>query len=356
MMAAALHADRGGQDAARDSGSATRASPFAAAQRAAISAAPSPRASASNNIFGGLMMAKIRMRSKRLKMGLPRRDIDSKGKPMNRILKLNEVIALCGKSDDVMWKAKSNMKKRYAMIQNEYRKAVTALADDVRFLVRCFELLDEDESDEISIEQLLRWVTLLGDPSGDGQGGDGDGQLRKDLLAKMEKQDKPSTRFDWQDFVVVNVDFYVLAGAAAMRRTYGELLESEGKVKEGDDGLEMEGLSLEPTPPMAPKKKASLADDVRERRAARAAKLGTQLGIEETPPTAGNAEATVGSGGGRPGPGGPSGGDIESLADDDQEVAFSGSEGTVNLDEEKGSSDPAGDEEEMRLAETVVPE
>ena len=355
MMGALASANARGADAVSDGGSTAHVNRFAAAQRAAI-AAPRPASGGgaalprSQAMFGGLVMAKIRMKSKRLKIGMPRRDVDGNGKEMNRILKLNEVIGLCGKSDDKMWKKKINMRKRYAMIQNEYRKATVGLADDVRFLVRCFELLDEDEAEELTTEQLLRWVTLLGDPSGDGQGGDGDGAIRKDLLAKLEKHGESSARFDWQDFVVVNIDFYVLAGSAAMRRTYGELLESEGGKVE--DELETESLPLEPTPPSQPKK-ASLADDVRERRAARAAKLGIQLGVKETPP-AGNAapagvgpraggEATVGSGGGRQGPSG----DIESPGDD-EEVVFEGSEDTVNLDEP--------DKEEMRLAEAVVPE
>jgi hypothetical protein len=412
-MMAAAHRAAGHSETIADAGSTAPRldSPLAKMQRAAIAnaGAASPLAGGSS-MFGGLMMAKIRVKAKRLRKGLPKRDSMWKTKEfdieveeledaeeaysrandwlaankpdegweftgewqtrgsttfckfrkkemLQRILKLNEVVQLAAKSDDEGWKHKK-MKKRYERILNEFRKAVVNFTDDVQFLVRCYDLLDEDEMEELTAEQMIRWVTLLADPTGVGDGdllwvktmGQplGDAEIKTDLIKRLGKQaEGPHCRFDWQDFVIVTLDFYVLTGAAGMRRTFGELLEEGGN----PDGSAAPA-PLQPQPPQ--KKKASLADDVRERRAARAAKLGKQLGVAEKPPrsvsgagaaAAAAPEATVGSGGGRPKLEQP-----EMLADDDdQEVVFSGSEDTVDLTNELL-------DEETRVAEAVPEE
>jgi hypothetical protein len=337
---------------------------LAALQRVAVQSAPM-----SGGLMGAMMMKKVMMKSKRLRKGFPKRDEDSEGKPMQRILKLNDVVRMCSHSDDAMWKNQDRkLKKRHERIINEFRKGVVGFADDVPFLVRCFDLLDEDGFEELTTEQIMRWVNLLTDPAGVGDGDLlwvqtmgaplGPKEIQKDLFTRVNKMpNEENPRFDWQDFVIITVDFYVLAGSAAMRRTFGELIEEPDGRSENSAGSESDGanLALVPQPPQQPKKNASLADDVRARRAAMAAKLGSDLGIADKPPenesasaAADGPDATVGSGGGRPTP--PEGADAG--PDNDQEVVFSCSEDTVDLtteplDEEKASED------ESRVAEVV---
>lgn len=369
-MVTAMRAAKAGQSRDEQSSELPDKTPaakgLAKMQRAAVQNAPSPR---SGGLMGAMMMKKVMMKSKRLRKGFPKRDVDSQGKQMQRILKLNDVIQMASHSDDPQWTDPKDrkLKKRHALIINEFRKGVVHLADDVQFLVRCFDLLDEDGFEELTVEQIVRWVKLLTDPAGVGDGDLlwvqtmgaplGDKELAKDLVARVGKlPSEQNPRFDWQDFVMITVDFYVLAGSAAMRRTFGELLGADGR-PEDSAGSEGHGVSsrMVPQPPKQPKKNATLADDVRARRAAMAAKLGSDLGIANKPPQGKPASgatdgpgATVGSGGGRPAP--PEGADVGSNAD--QEVVVSCSDDTVDLtteplDEEKASED------ESRVAEVV---
>lgn len=364
MMAAALHAHKEGGHAVSmgsDSRPVTpaRAAALAKVQRVAVrQTAP---VAGGESMMSAMMMKRVMLKAKRLRKGFPKHDVDKDGNEMHRILKLNEVVRLASKSDDKVWRKRS-MKKRHAQIVNEFRKAVINVADDVQFLVRCFDLLDEDGFEELTAQEMMRWVKLLVDPAGVGDGDLlwvqtmgtplGDEELRKDLMTRVGKGVRETEpRFDWQDFVIITLDFYVLAGSAAMRRTFGELLKPDGAI----DSVCSASGQLVPQPPKEPKKKASLADDVRERRAAMAAGLGKELGLQEQPPQSDPApgaadapDATVGSGGGRPEP--PE--DTELAGDDDHEVKFSGSEDTVDLstellDEEKASQD------EWRVAEVV---
>lgn len=323
-------------------------------QRVAVQSAPMGA-----GLMGTMMMKKVMMQAKRLRKGFPKRDENND----QRILKLNDVVRMCSHSEDPMWKHRK-LKKRHARILNEFRKGVLNFADDVQFLVRCFDLLDEDEVEALTTEQIMRWVKLLTDPAGVGDGDLlwvqtmgaplGDKEIQKDLFTRVNKlPNEENPRFDWQDFVVITVDFYVLAGSAAMRRTFGELLNSalNSASSEGHSG----NSRLLPQPPAQPKKNASLADDVRARRTAMAAKLGSELGIADKPPenepasaAADAPGATVGSGGGRPAP--PEGADAG--PDDDQEVVFSCSEDTVDLTEEPLDEENAS-EDESRVAEVV---
>lgn len=248
--------------------------------------------------MSAMMMKQVMVKSKRLRKGFPKRDVTIEGKPHpHRILKLNDVVELVSAPGDNGNDRK--FRKRLDRLVIEFRKGVVNFADDVQFLVRCFDLLDADGFEELSTEQMMRWVKLLADPAGVGEGDLlwvqmmgaplGDKEIQKDLVARVGKNET-NPRFDWQDFVIITVDFYVLAGSAAMRRTFGELLDGHSVSSE-----------LVPQPPEQPKKKASLADDVRARRAAMAAKLGNELGIENQPPQSeATSSATVGSGGGRP--------------------------------------------------------
>lgn len=238
----------------------------------------------------------------------------------------------------------------------------------MQFLVRCFDLLDEDGFEELTVEQMVRWVKLLVDPAGVGDGDLlwvqtmgaplGDEELQRDLIVRVDKlPNQPNLRFDWQDFVIITVDFYVMAGSAAMRRTFCELVRPDGASAgcAGSDGHSA-NAQLVPQPPKMPQKKASLADDVRARRAAMAAKLGKELGVDDTPPSgadsgkAGTLAATVGSGGGRPAA------PQENVAGSDanQDVIFAGSEDTVELTNEPLDGEKAS-EDESRVAE-LVPE
>ena len=263
-----------------------------------MSASASPMGSGA---FGmnAMMMKQVMEQSKRLRKGLPKRDVDIEGKPHpHRILRLNDVIRLVSATDDPVWNGKDRkLKKRLDRMGNEFRKGVVSFADDVQFLERCFDLLDEDGFEELSTKEMMRWVKLLADPAGVG-GSDllwvqtmgaplGDKEIQKDLVTRVGKNE-PNPRFDWQDFVIITVDFYVLAGSAAMRRTFGELLDGHSATSK-----------LVPRPPEQPKKKASLADDVRARRAAMAAKLGKEE-ADQPPRREAASSATVGSGGGRP--------------------------------------------------------
>ena len=206
--------------------------------------------------------------SKRLKKGLPRyenpAEVDKHGNPTSRVLMLNVVAELAGHSTDRAWSGSKANKKRYENVLGEYRKGVTEMASDMDFIVRCFDLLDGRGRDELPLPQLVRWVTLLLDPGSSGGGGDGDIDIQADMMQKLGKQSQQAADVvvDWQDFVLVTLDFYVVAGAFAMRRTFDELCADKPAARSSSDG------SLVPHPPEG-SKNSSLAEDVRAARAVR---------------------------------------------------------------------------------------
>ena len=244
--------------------------------------------------------------SKRLKKGLPRyenpAEVDKHGNPTSRVLMLNVVAELAGHSTDRAWIGSKANKKRYENVLGEYRKGVTEMASDMDFIVRCFDLLDGRGRDELPLPQLVRWVTLLLDPGSSGGGGDGDIDIQADMMQKLGKagQQAADVVVDWQDFVLVTLDFYVVAGAFAMRRTFDELCADKPAARSSSDG------SLVPHPPEG-SKNSSLAEDVRAARAVRSlpprsptAWLGLTPGcLQARVATAESAAASVGSGGGR---------------------------------------------------------
>ena len=138
---------------------------------------------------------------------------------------LHVVTELAGGSDDPAWVGSRQSRRRHEKVLQEYRRGVTSMAGDIEFLVRCFEMLGEDGRDELTLPQLVHWVTLLIDPASSGPYGDGDIDIQADMLQKLGKQGQPPGEVvvDWQDFVLVTLDFYVAAGAYAMRRTFAAL-------------------------------------------------------------------------------------------------------------------------------------
>lgn len=130
----------------------------------------------------------------------------------------------------------------YANQVNETRKRVRQIRKDREFLETCYDLLDSNQDGKLAPEEIEHWAALLlADRSfvaldkpncalkywmGRNECGRLTDAERFDLQARLGKKQYPRERlqYDWQDFLLVTLDFYTLAGTLAMHRTFCRLL------------------------------------------------------------------------------------------------------------------------------------
>ena len=136
----------------------------------------------------------------------------------------------------------------YASRRQVTRKSAELMArtgedgNDREFLTMCFELLDGDGDDKLTSTELEHWIGLLLQYSTGSEAsrsmaariyeGNEDATLsaaeRKDVQRKLGKEKElwSKARMDWQDFLVITLDFYILVGEGGMHRTFAQLLSA----------------------------------------------------------------------------------------------------------------------------------
>jgi copper chaperone CopZ len=138
----------------------------------------------------------------------------------------------------------------YANQVHETRKRVRQIREDREFLLTCYDLLDSNDDGKLEPDELEHWAALLladhggalekqNRPRGalrhwmsSNESGSLTEAERYDLQIRLEKQKvaRENLVYDWQDFLLVTLDFYTLAGTLAMHRTFCELLSQPGSV------------------------------------------------------------------------------------------------------------------------------
>lgn len=133
----------------------------------------------------------------------------------------------------------------YANQVNETRKRVVQVRKDREFLETCYDILDSNKDGKLAPAELEHWVALLlADRAtvttsyqncalqhwmGRNECGTLTDAERLDLQVRLEKKRCPRDRltYDWQDFLLITLDFYILAGTLAMHQTFCRLLDDE---------------------------------------------------------------------------------------------------------------------------------
>ena len=157
--------------------------------------------------------------------------------------------------------------------RSETRKAALAVKKDVAFLTECFEGLDSSGNSKLTADELEHWAALLLADHGEAldkvhdhpngalrhwMGSDERGTLSKadgfDIQVKLGKAklSREALQYDWQDFLIITLDFYLLVGTRAMHRTFCELMgDDERPVRLQDDDTDRpQGAELEGPPPV----------------------------------------------------------------------------------------------------------
>ena len=130
----------------------------------------------------------------------------------------------------------------YANQVIETRKRVRQIHKDREFLETCYDLLDSNADGKLAAEELEHWAALLladhataaDTPNcvlkywiDSSECGTLTHAERLDLQLRLGKKHCPRDRleYDWQDFLLVTLDFYTLAGTLAMHQTFCRLLD-----------------------------------------------------------------------------------------------------------------------------------